>query len=101
MSNERDDNDVRRATEPTLARTLIEDRGGYPAHEPQSEGQGDSGLLRVGFHDRDEDLKEISWEEFEAEFEEKDLVLEYAEDDDADVEGDKPLRLVREESDGE
>lgn len=101
MSNEPDDSDVRRTTEPTLARTVIEDRGGYPAHDPQSEGEGDSGLLRVGLRDRDEDLKEISWDEFEAEFEEKDLALVYAEDDDADVGGDEPLHLVQTEDDGE
>lgn len=100
MSNERDDSDVQRTTEPTLARTLIEDRGGYPAHETRTEGEGDSGLLRVGFRDRDEDLKEISWEEFEEEFEEKNLVLEYG-DDGADVEGDRSLRLVEDEKDDE
>ncbi|RDI69662.1 hypothetical protein [Halopelagius longus] len=101
MSNEPDDADVRRTTEPTLARTVIENHGGYPAHEPQSEGQGDGGLLRVGMRDENEDLKEISWEAFEDEFEEKDLELVYAEDAETDVGGDKPLRLVERESDQE
>lgn len=66
MPSDGDDGERRHASNPTLARSVIEDRGGYPAHEPQSEGQGDRGLLRVGLVGEDEDLKEISWEEFEA-----------------------------------
>lgn len=84
--------DVRRATDPTLLRSVIEERSGYPAHVPQSEGQGDQGLLRVGFRDRDEDLKEISWEEFTEEIREKDLVGLYTEDGSA-VDGDRPVVL--------
>lgn len=89
-----DDADVRRATEPTLARTIIEEREGYPAHDPQSEGEGDHGLLRIGFHDADEDLKRISWEQFAAEFEEKELALLYAEDGSTVGDGER-LRLVQ------
>lgn len=73
-------------TEPAEARGIIERHDGYPAHVERSEGEGDRGLLRVGFRetsggaDDDEELARISWEEFEAEFEEKDLALVYPED---------------------
>jgi len=86
------DGDVHRTTDPTLLRSVIEERGGYPAHVPQSEGQGDQGLLRIGFRDRDEDLKEISWDEFREEVREKDLVGIYSEDG-SDVQGDRPVVL--------
>jgi hypothetical protein len=92
MSNDGDDGEtIRRTTEPTLLRGVVEDYGGYPGHAPKSEGQGDHGLLRIGFRD-DEDLTEISWDEFVDEFEEKDLVGVYSEDG-SGVEGDKPVVL--------
>ena len=89
MSSERTDDDLRRTTDSALVRSVIEERGGYPAHEPRSEGQGDQGLLRIGEHGSDDDLKEISWEAFSEEFEEKNLAYVYPEDEsdarDADV----------------
>lgn len=91
-ADENDDDAVRRATDSTLLRSVIEERGGYPAHVPESEGEGDGGLLRVGFRDRDEDLEEISWEEFREEIEERDLVGFYTEDG-SDVDGDRPVVL--------
>ncbi|MFD1588703.1 hypothetical protein ACFR9U_17125 [Halorientalis brevis] len=87
-----DNTDVNRTTDPTVLRSIIEDRDGYPAHVPKSEGQGDQGLLRVGFGDADEDLKEISWEEFREEFEEKNLAGVYT-DDGSDIEGNQPVVL--------
>lgn len=93
------DAELRRATDPTLLRAVIEERGGYPAHVPGSEGQGDRGLLRVGFHDRDEDLKEISWETFRDEVQEKGLVGIYTEDG-SDVDGDRPV-VLRSRDDGD
>src|SRR6056297_1546004 len=88
-----DDNpDVNLTTDPTLLRSIIEERDGYPAHVPKSEGQGDQGLLRVGFGDADEDLKEISWEEFREEFEEKNLAGVYT-DDGSGVQGNRPVVL--------
>ncbi len=89
-----DDEAVEQTTDPTLARTIIEERDGFPAHLDQSEGEGDSGLLRVGFQDRDleMDLREISWDEFTEEFEEKDLAAFYR-DDGGDVAGDRPVVL--------
>jgi len=77
--------------EPTLARSVIEERDGYPGHVPESEGQGDHGLLRVGFHD-DEELKQLSWEQFREEFQEKGLVALYRTDEEP-VEGDRPVVL--------
>lgn len=82
MSNDQSgDSRVRRTTDPTEVRSVVEARGGYPAHEPQSEGQGDQGLLQIGRHGREEDLKEISWEAFEEEFEEKALEFVYPDDE--------------------
>ncbi len=95
-SDQHDEATVRYATDPTLVRTLVDERGGYPAHLARSEGQGDQGLLRVGFPGiEDEEFREISWEEFEAEFEEKDLAAAYPEDEDATVDGTHPMRLVK------
>ena len=83
MSNESTDDEVRRTTDSALARSVIEERGGFPAHEPRSEGQGDQGLIQIGEHGSDDDLKELSWDEFAAEFEEKELVYVYPEDESA------------------
>lgn len=97
MPNESDDPAIHHATDPALVRSIVEERGGYPAHAPDSEGQGDQGLLRIGFRDRDEDFKEISWDAFFEEFEEKDLAFVYA-DDGSDVAQDRPVVLRKRES---
>lgn len=83
---------VRHTTDRTLVRSVVEERGGYPAHAPESEGQGDQGLLRIGFRDRNEDLKEITWEAFFEEFDEKDLAFVYAPDG-SEVAADRPVAL--------
>ncbi|MDS0258912.1 hypothetical protein NDI56_05840 [Haloarcula sp. S1CR25-12] len=90
--DQNDDPEIAHAEEPTLARTIIEERDGYPAHVRASEGEGDSGLLRVGFRGREEDLKELSWEQFREEFTEKDLVALYRPDE-GPVENDRPVVL--------
>lgn len=87
-----DDLTVRVATDPTLARTVIEERDGYPAHVPGSTDEPDRGLLRVGFRDREEDLDEISWDQFGEEFAEADLAAVYRDDGRA-VDGDRPVVL--------
>ncbi|MFC7143008.1 hypothetical protein ACFQMA_25245 [Halosimplex aquaticum] len=87
-----DESEVRHTTDPTLARTVIEERNGYPAHVPGSEDEPDHGLLRVGFRDRDEDLKEISWEQFREEFEDKELAALYR-DDEGVVDENRPVVL--------
>lgn len=97
------DADVETAEEPTttdhaIIRSWVDRHDGYPAHLRRSEGGGDEGLLRVGFADanfeREGDLKELSWEEFFAEFDEKDLVFVYPETDPR--EQDYPPSLLRE-----
>ena len=94
-SDQRDEVTVRHTTDPTLVRQLIDERDGFPAHLARSEGEGDEGLLRIGFPDlEDEEFREISWEEFREEFEEKDLAAAYAEDETATVDGTHPMRLV-------
>lgn len=98
MSADQDsDATVEHATDPTLVRTVVEERDGFPAHLAGSEGEGDSGLLRVGFPDIDEDFEEISWEQFREEFEEKDLAAAYAADPEGTIDGTHPVRLVERE----
>ena len=91
VTDQSNEPDVEIADEPTLARTVIDERDGYPGHVPESEGRGDHGLLRVGFH-KDEDLKQLSWEQFREEFTEKNLVALYRSDGEP-VEGDRPVVL--------
>lgn len=78
--------------DPWTAQSVVEDRSGYPAHAAKSEGQGDDGLLRIGFRDDDEDLTEVEWETFREEFEEKNLALVYSTDD-SSVDGDRTVTL--------
>lgn len=81
----------RYATDPTHLRTVIEDRGGYPGHPPESEGQGDHGLLELGFREG-EDLTAVSWDQFADEVQEQDLVGVYRLDGEPVEEG-KPVVL--------
>lgn len=95
MSNSQSESDdVASTTDHTLLRSVIEEHGGYPAHVSESEGRGDHGLLRIGFREGnvDEDLKQISWDQFFDEFDEKGLVGVYAEDG-SGVDGDRPVVL--------
>ena len=85
------DADVEVADELTLARAIIEERGGYPGHVTDTERTGDQGVLRVGFHD-EEPLTERSWEQFRDAFGEKGLVALYRGDDEAVAVG-KPVVL--------
>jgi hypothetical protein len=58
-------------------RTWAEERGGHPA---QVKGTG--GLLRIDFEEAepDERLEEISWDDFFAKFDDKQLTFLYAPD---------------------
>ncbi len=69
--------DERQTTNPTLVRSVVEKRGGFPAHKAQTEGEGDHGLIVLGEYGDDEDVTEITWDEFEDEFKEKDLKFVY------------------------
>ena len=100
MSHDADDTEVESSDETTtdhaLIRNWVDEHDGYPAHVVSSEGSGDEGMLRVAFDDvdRPESLKEISWEEFFEEFDEKDLVFAYPEGDPREDE--YPPSLLRE-----
>ncbi len=81
-----DRDDLTATTDHAVVRDLVEEYDGYPAHVERTEGN-DSGLLRLAFPDvesRDgdpnEDLKELSWEEFFEEFDRERLALVYPED---------------------
>ena len=81
-----DRNDLTATTDHAVVRDLVEEYDGYPAHVERTEG-GDSGLLRLAFSDVEsddadpnEDLKELSWEEFFEEFDQERLALVYPED---------------------
>ena len=83
-------------TDHALVRSWVEQHDGFPAHVSGSEGTGDGGMLRIGFEDaeRPESLKELSWEEFFEEFDEKDLEFVYPEGDPREDES--PPSLLRE-----
>ena len=84
---------VQYTTDAWTAQSLIRDADAYPGHPPGSESEGDGGLLRIGFRD-DEELTEVSDEEFREEFDERGLALVQSSDG-SPVKGDRPLALVR------
>jgi len=60
-------------------REWVEERDGQPAYVEDTESGG-SGMLRIDFPDQDgedEDLDDISWDEFFETFEENDLAFLY------------------------
>ncbi|NEU56553.1 hypothetical protein [Halorussus sp. MSC15.2] len=65
-------------------REWVEERDGQPAYVEDTE-DGDSGLLRIDFPDEgddDENLDDISWDEFFETFEENDLAFLYQDETD-------------------
>jgi hypothetical protein len=70
----------KRTTDHAKIRQWVEARNGKPARV-QGTGQGeDAGLLRIDFpeeHEDEEDLEEISWDEFFEKFDEKRLAFVY------------------------
>lgn len=63
-------------------REWVEDRDGQPAYVETTE-HGDSGMLRIDFPDQDdedENLDDISWDEFFETFEDNDLAFLYQEE---------------------
>lgn len=95
MAEDQPDSAGEQTTDHALVRAWMEDHDAYPAHLDQSEGEGDRGLLRVGFREgeADRDLKEIRYEEFFEEFEEKDLAFVYPDEDPRET--DDPPSLLR------
>lgn len=80
----------------TEIRSWVENHGGFPAHVESTEGEGDPGLLRIGFTDAGpaEQLKEITWDEFFEEFEDGRLAFVYRDEPPRD--GSRPeVRLVK------
>jgi hypothetical protein len=58
-------------------KTWIEARKGRPS---KVAGKGKSGILRIDFREKDEDLAEIDWEDFFRIFEESNLAFLYQEE---------------------
>lgn len=73
-----DDNEPKVTTDPDEIRRWAEARDGKPARVRGTGGGDDVGLLRIKFRD-DEDLEEISWDEFSEEFEKNNLAFLYQE----------------------
>jgi hypothetical protein len=84
-SDGRDDSGgTRTTTDHDEIRCWAEDHGGKPAAVKRTHKRGDVGIIRIMFPDApnsDHDaLQEISWDEFFAEFEARDLALVYDQD---------------------
>jgi hypothetical protein len=64
-------------------RRWVEERGGYPAAVRSTRTKDDPGILRIAFPNapnaKDDDLEEISWDEFFKKFDEANLALIYQE----------------------
>jgi hypothetical protein len=67
----------RTTTDHDEIRRWAEERGGRPAKVRGTGGDGDPGILRIKFDDSDEDLEEISWDEFFDAFDRNRLPLVY------------------------
>ena len=78
-----------------------EERGGKPAEVASTEGKGGPGIIRLEFpgavHANDSNLKEISWDDFFAKFDESNLALVY-QDVTADGEKSNFNRLIHPEN---
>jgi hypothetical protein len=65
-------------------RRWAEERGGRPAHVAKTGSQGDIGVLRIEFPgapgSKDENLEELSWDQFFEKFDERGLALLYQEE---------------------
>ncbi|WP_408957586.1 hypothetical protein [Natrinema sp. 74] len=75
-----DDDGSQTTTDHETIREWAEDKGGQPARVGGTGDGDDGGLLRLDFGDEDEELTEISWDEFFDEFEDSNLALVYEED---------------------
>jgi hypothetical protein len=71
-------------TDHDTIRKWAEDRDGRPAVVRSTHGKGGTGIIRIEFpnapHAKDDNLEEISWEEFFEKFDESDLALLYQEE---------------------
>lgn len=70
------DNESKTTTDHVEIRKWVEERGGRPTivHGAESD---DSGLLRIDFAEKDDNLGEVSWDDFFRIFDENDLEFLY------------------------
>ncbi len=66
-------------TDHKTIRKWIEDRGGQPATVKRTAGKEEAGILRVNFpgYSGESSLEDISWDEFFAKFDDKQLAFLY------------------------
>jgi hypothetical protein len=67
--------EAKKITDHDEIRTWAEARGGRPSRVKSTGGRDGGGVLRFDFGERDEELEEISWDEFFDIFDENDLAL--------------------------
>lgn len=72
-------NDTRRTDDHDTIRSWVEERNAKPARVRQTGGADDPGVLRIDFpgYGDDDELEEISWDEFFRKFDEKGLDFIY------------------------
>jgi hypothetical protein len=68
--------EAKTTTDHNKIRRWAEERGGVPT-SVSGTGDGETGILRLDFDPKDEQLKEISWADFFDKFEEKKLAFLY------------------------
>lgn len=73
------DHESHRTTDHDTIKAWVEARDGRPA-VVESTWDGDSGLLRIDFGDKEDALKELSWYEFFRVFDENGLTFLYQEE---------------------
>jgi hypothetical protein len=84
-------------TDHETIRRWAEERGGRPATVTSTESGGEPGVLRIDFNEPDEDLEEISWDEFFQKFDEQGLAFLY-QDQTADGQTSRFHKFVRREN---
>ena len=83
-------------TDHDTIRSWAEERGGRPATVEGTEGGDDAGVLRIDFQEKDDRLKEISWDDWFHKFESDRLAFLY-QDEKKSGETSTFFKLVRRE----
>lgn len=65
----------RQTTDHDEIKTWAEARGGRPATVAQTHSEGEGGILRIDFGEKEPGLEEISWEEFFRTFDQRNLAF--------------------------
>jgi hypothetical protein len=89
--------DTKKTTDCQEIRQWAEERGGRPATVEGTEGGDDAGVLRFDFQEPDENLKQISWDEFCEKLRKEHLALLY-QDETKDGKTSRFFRFVREDA---